>query len=127
MITIKDNKLIVSHKKFCDFCGEPIHGEENSTFPVKKDGKCCDTCFFDVVLPARVDGAKSVKAHDSLQDLDMLIESEKEAIDDYTRAISNSGDGIEIAIYKEILQDERDHLAKLEALKKGYENSEKIR
>ena len=125
-IQIKEGMIRRTKNKPCAICGEAIEGEENNAYPVTK-GSCCDKCFFDIVLPARIDKSEGHKEmRDSLQDLNMLIASEKEAIEDYTQAINNAGEGLELEIYKEILQDEQDHLEKLQALLTGYRNSERI-
>lgn len=116
-----------SKKNECVICGKEFAGYGNNPWPVAKTGKCCDECNFDVVLPARLAGtSRKIQQRDSLKDLDALIASEKEAIDLYTRGIQNSGDGIEKGIYEEILKDEKDHLEKLEALRKGYNISASI-
>ena len=111
----------------CCICGKEFRGYGNNPWPVMEEGRCCDECNFDTVLPARLAGAsKKVKTKDSLDDLNRLIDSEKDAITLYTEAIKNSGDGIEKSIYEEILADEKDHLEKLDALRKGYESSARI-
>lgn len=117
-----------SKKNECVICGKEFAGYGNNPWPVAKEGKCCDECNFDVVLPARLAGnSRKVQQRDSLRDLDALIASEKEAIELYTTAIRNAGDGIEQSIYEEILKDEKDHLEKLDALRKGYNISASIK
>lgn len=117
-----------SKKNECVLCGKEFTGRGNNPWPVVKKGVCCDECNFEIVLPARLAGtSRKVKQADSLQDLDALIASEKEAIELYTRALRNAGEGLEQSIYEEILQDEKDHLEKLDALRKGYNISAAIK
>lgn len=119
--------MLQDSKNTCVICGKHFTGYGNNPWPVATHGKCCDDCNFEVVLPARLEGLeKKSTQNDSLKDLDALIKSEQEAIDLYTDAIANSGDGIEKSIYEEILKDEKDHLEKLNALKEGYTQSSKI-
>ena len=112
----------------CCICGKTFTGYGNNPWPVMSNGKCCDSCNFEVVLPARLTGnSKKKKVKDSVDDLKKLIASENEAIDLYTDAIKNAGDGLEKSIYEEILADEKDHLRKLNELLKGYDASARIR
>ena len=121
---MKDNK---KNQQECVICGKTFSGYGNSAYPVVSSGRCCDSCEFEVVLPSRLAGnSKKPVVRDSIKDLDALIKSEDEAIALYSSAIDNSGDGIEKGIYEEILADEKDHLAKLNALKEGYAKSERI-
>lgn len=125
--SIKNMMRDSKNKRECVICGREFSGYGNNPWPVMQTGKCCDECNFDVVLPARMAGnTRKVKTKDSLKDIETLIASEKEAIDLYTNAIRNAGDGIEKSIYEEILKDERDHLEKLDALLKGYNTSAQI-
>lgn len=125
--SIKDMMRDRRNTQECCICGKEFTGYGNNPWPVMKDGKCCDECNFDTVLPARLAGnSKKVKTKDSLTDLNALIKSEDEAIDLYTEAIQNAGDGIEKSIYEEILKDEKEHLEKLKKLKDGYEESARI-
>ena len=125
--SIKNMMRDSKNKRECVICGREFSGYGNNPWPVMQTGTCCDECNFDVVLPARMAGnTRKVKTKDSLKDIEALIASEKEAIDLYTNAIRNAGDGIEKSIYEEILKDERDHLEKLDALLKGYNISAKI-
>lgn len=117
-----------SKRNECVLCGKEFTGYGNNPWPVAKKGVCCDECNFEIVLPARLAGtSRKVKQADSLQDLDALIASEKEAIELYTRALRNAGEGLEQSIYEEILKDEKDHLEKLDALRKGYNISAAIK
>ena len=126
--SIKDMMRDKRNLQECCICGKEFTGYGNNPWPVMTAGKCCDTCNFETVLPARLAGnSKRVKTKDSLDDLNALIKSEDEAIELYTEAIQNSGDGIEKSIYEEILKDEKDHLEKLKKLKSGYEESARIR
>lgn len=121
---MKDNK---KNQQECVICGKTFSGYGNSAYPVATSGRCCDSCEFEVVLPSRLAGnSKKPLVRDSIKDLDDLIKSEDEAIALYSSAINNAGDGIEKEIYEEILVDEKDHLAKLNALKEGYTKSERI-
>ena len=111
----------------CYICGKEFAGYGNNPWPVMNDGRCCDACNFESVLPARLAGnSKKIKTKDSLNDINRLIKSEAEAIELYTEAIENAGNGIEKEIYEEILKDEKDHLEKLNKLKEGYEASARI-
>ena len=40
-------------KERCCICGKEIEGYGNNAEPVR-DGRCCDSCNWDVVLPARI-------------------------------------------------------------------------
>ena len=125
--SIKDMMKDGGRKKECCICGKEFTGYGNNPWPIMKDGQCCDECNFEIVLPARLQGnSKKQKVNDSINDLKRLIASENEAIDLYTEAIQNAGDGIEKSIYEEILGDEKDHLKKLNELLKGYESSNRI-
>ena len=117
-----------SKKNECVICGKEVTGHGNNPWPVVEGGKCCDECNFEVVIPARLAGTtRKVKQRDSLKDLDALIASEKEAIMLYEEALRNAGEGLEQDIYEEILKDEKDHLEKLDALRKGYNISAAIK
>lgn len=39
----------------CCICGKKIEGHGNNPFPVKTEGRCCDDCNFNAVIPARMD------------------------------------------------------------------------
>ena len=39
----------------CCLCGREFYGYGNNPWPAAKDGRCCDDCNADVVLPARVE------------------------------------------------------------------------
>lgn len=46
----------------CVICGKTIKGEwGNNPRPIKKDGKCCDSCNMTKVIPARIFGVKNEK------------------------------------------------------------------
>lgn len=36
-------------------CGKKFKGHGNSPSPVKDEGRCCDDCNFNAVIPARMD------------------------------------------------------------------------
>lgn len=42
-------------KNKCCICKKPIEGYGNNAAPVK-DGRCCDKCNWDYVIPARLIG-----------------------------------------------------------------------
>lgn len=44
----------------CCICGRKFTGWGNNAQPVK-DGKCCDTCNFTKVIPARIDALHNNK------------------------------------------------------------------
>lgn len=43
----------------CVICGEPLQGCGNNPYPVKDDGKCCDKCNYEYVLPKRIENVIS--------------------------------------------------------------------
>ena len=57
-------------------------------------------------------------------DIDGAIKLETESIQDYTKLIAECTDAKCKAVYKEILADEKDHLVKLNKIKKDYEGSD---
>lgn len=40
-------------KKVCCICGATHYGYGNNPAPVKEEGRCCDACNWDYVIPAR--------------------------------------------------------------------------
>lgn len=38
----------------CCICGKKVIGFGNNPFPVKHEGRCCDECDYQVVIPARL-------------------------------------------------------------------------
>jgi len=42
-------------KSRCCLCGREFDGYGNSAWPVRPEGRCCDECNFNKVLPARMD------------------------------------------------------------------------
>ena len=112
---VKDAKENIKNK--CCICGETYEGYGNNPFPVKDYGKCCDKCNLEKVIPARIN---SIIKHqkDSVDWLDKLINSEKTAIDEYTEAIKATDDDERKQVYSHILDEEKEHLKELEALKK---------
>lgn len=38
----------------CCICGKQLQGWGNSPWPVSPDGKCCDECNLEAVVPARL-------------------------------------------------------------------------
>ena len=53
--------------------------------------------------------------------IDGAIKLEQESIADYQKLITACDDKSVCAVYKEILADEKDHLAKLQKIKNDYE------
>ena len=41
-------------KKICIICGKEFEGWGNNPDPVATEGRCCDKCNDNVVLPARL-------------------------------------------------------------------------
>ena len=52
----------------CCICGGPLGKYGNNAEPVA-DGKCCDDCNLDVVIPARLNAAKSNKVIDEAKEI----------------------------------------------------------
>ena len=53
-----------SKKDVCVICGKEIEGYGNNAAPVK-DGRCCDDCHYNVVVPARLKGCQNKKLGES--------------------------------------------------------------
>ncbi len=51
---IKENEK----EKKCCICGIAFTGWGNNPWPVKKDGRCCDSCNNQYVIPARILGIR---------------------------------------------------------------------
>lgn len=51
-----EGELKMVNKYKCIFCGKEKEGYGNNPFPLAtlKDGKCCDNCNLNKVLPARL-------------------------------------------------------------------------
>lgn len=54
------NNVIANHENaeneneyVCPICGKRFKGYGNNPRPVKKEGRCCDECNRNVVIPAR--------------------------------------------------------------------------
>lgn len=45
----------------CCICGKKFYGFGNNPIPVKPNGECCDSCNYNVVIPARL---KQIKKSD---------------------------------------------------------------
>lgn len=45
---LRDEKLV------CCICGKEFEGFGNNPYPVKSEGKCCDKCNEEVVVPERI-------------------------------------------------------------------------
>lgn len=74
------NESLDDDKK-CVICGKPITGYGNNAQPVK-DGKCCDKCNQEVVIPARI---KKMGLKEEAEDLDIDTKveiMEPETLDD---------------------------------------------
>lgn len=77
--SLKEDKE--ENKKVCVICGKPITGYGNNAQPVK-DGKCCDKCNQEVVIPARI---KKMGLKEEAEDLDIDTKveiMEPETLDD---------------------------------------------
>lgn len=55
-LDIKLDEAVEGEK--CCICGEPLNGHGNNPAPVKDEGKCCDKCNNEVVIPARLNTLK---------------------------------------------------------------------
>lgn len=53
-----------SKKDVCVICGKEIEDYGNNAAPVK-DGRCCDDCHYNVVVPARLKGCQNKKLGES--------------------------------------------------------------
>ena len=38
----------------CCLCGKKIKGHGNNAWPLKKEGRCCNTCNTEKVIPERI-------------------------------------------------------------------------
>ena len=47
--------------KTCCICGKTFVGWGNNPWPIKEEGRCCDTCNYTTVLMARI---KKLKEND---------------------------------------------------------------
>lgn len=45
--------------KTCCICGATYYGWGNNAWPVDNEGRCCDECNFNVVIPARLRDMKA--------------------------------------------------------------------
>ena len=76
--SLKEDKE--ENKKVCVICGKEYDGYGNNAQPVK-DGKCCDKCNQEVVIPARIKKMGLKEAEDL--DIDTKVEiMEPETLDD---------------------------------------------
>ena len=78
---IKLDEDVETEKKVCVICGKEYEGYGNNAQPVK-DGKCCDKCNLEVVIPARI---KKMGIKEEVEDLDVdtkLEIMEPETLDD---------------------------------------------
>ena len=78
---IKLDEDVETEKKVCVICGKEYDGYGNNAQPVK-DGKCCDKCNLEVVIPARI---KKMGIKEEVEDLDTTTEleiMEPETLDD---------------------------------------------
>ena len=78
---IKLDEDVETEKKVCVICGKEYEGYGNNAQPVK-DGKCCDKCNQEVVIPARI---KKMGIKEEVEDLDVDTEleiMEPETLDD---------------------------------------------
>ena len=53
-LAVQPDKDTVEVIHTCCICGKEFTGYGNNPDPVKSDGKCCDNCNRDVVIPARM-------------------------------------------------------------------------
>lgn len=59
----------------CVLCGEHFIGWGNDPWPVEEDGRCCDKCNMEKVLPARINLMKSHK-NESFEDKKPAFEAD---------------------------------------------------
>jgi len=57
-------------KQKCCICGETFIGWGNEPWPIKNDGRCCDTCNSLIVLPARIMALHGLMKPDESEDDD---------------------------------------------------------
>jgi hypothetical protein len=106
----------------CAVCGKPIQNKTKPAYPLK-DGYCCDSCFDSKVLPARIKGIDSVKAKDSVEDVQKIYNMHNQLISTYKAALTKIGDGLEKQTYEAILGIEEKNLKQLDKLLNAYKNT----
>ena len=52
-----ENQTIKKEQRCC-ICNRKFTGWGNNPYPVKPDGRCCDSCNSMYVIPARIFGLK---------------------------------------------------------------------
>lgn len=72
----------------CCICGKEIKGYSNSAYPIS-DGKCCDSCNLNYVVPARISLSK-IKKGSKIK----IIEMKDEPTYDGTIGVVNHIDSI---------------------------------
>ena len=50
---------MLDNYKVCCICGKVFEGYGNDPWPVQEEGKCCDDCNMEVVVPIRIAKLKS--------------------------------------------------------------------
>jgi len=50
---VSDSKNLSSKKYLCCICGTTSFGWGNNPSPVKTEGRCCDSCNSEIVIPTR--------------------------------------------------------------------------
>lgn len=111
----------------CCICGRPIKGWGNNPWPVENEEECCDICNQNIVLPARIEMMfnKKNEVKDSAiidlskEEINYLIEEEKQAVEDYRQAISMTEDKNALYVLSHILKEEAHHIEMLEQLRDG--------
>lgn len=125
--TVADAK----EEKKCVICGDKFTGHGNNPWPIKKEGQCCDSCNYNVVLPARIKGLKpQPQTKDAVINFEELIQplikDEEEAIKSYEEIIAKltqekSDDAKELSeLLVEIKADEAEHFKELSELLKKF-------
>ena len=52
---------MLDNYKVCCICGKTFEGYGNDPWPVKEEGRCCDECNYDTVIPARISQLRSAE------------------------------------------------------------------
>lgn len=106
----------------CAVCGKPIQSKSKPAYPLK-DGYCCDSCFDEKVLPARIKGIDSIGVKDSVEDVQKIYNMHKQLVDTYKDALTRIGEGLEKQTYEAILGTEEKNLEQLDKLLSAYKNT----
>lgn len=106
----------------CAICGKPIQSKSKPAYPLK-DGYCCDACFDEKVLPARIKGTDSIGVKDSIEDVQKIYNMHKQLATMYKDALAKVGEGLEKQTYEAILGIEEKNIEQLDKLLNAYKNT----